>query len=156
MAGSDDRDNPVAVNVVPLVDIIFCLCVFFMCSFKFKQLEGKFDAWLPKSQGAEGEPLRRAPAEETRVALEWDRTSQKVVRRFAFRRVDDDEDLRRAIEESHAALLAQGVPDAPVTIDAGAEVPWQEVVRVVDLARAKEALEVQFAAGAAPAARARR
>ena len=41
-AAQDPSENPVAVNVVPLVDIIFCLCVFFMCSFKFKQIEGKF------------------------------------------------------------------------------------------------------------------
>ena len=28
MAGSQDRDdNPVAINVVPMVDVTFCLCV---------------------------------------------------------------------------------------------------------------------------------
>ena len=44
MAGvsvGESEENPVAINVTPLVDIIFCLCVFFMISFKFKQLEGK-------------------------------------------------------------------------------------------------------------------
>jgi len=52
MAGSQDpNENPVAINVVPMVDVIFCLCVFFMCSFKFKQIEGKFDSWLPKDKG---------------------------------------------------------------------------------------------------------
>ena len=40
--GGDQADNPVAINVVPMVDVIFCLCVFFMCSFKFKQLEGNW------------------------------------------------------------------------------------------------------------------
>ncbi|KAF0241790.1 MAG: hypothetical protein FD180_4260 [Planctomycetota bacterium] len=46
--GSAGEDNPVALNVAPMVDIIFCLCIFFMCSFHFKQLEGKFESWLPK------------------------------------------------------------------------------------------------------------
>jgi biopolymer transport protein ExbD len=59
----------VAINVVPMVDVIFCLCVFFMCSMKFKQLEGKFDSWLPKDKGAGGTP---AEIQETRVALFWD------------------------------------------------------------------------------------
>ena len=56
MAGSHDPDdNPVAINVVPMVDVIFCLCVFFMCSFKFKAIEGKFDSWLPRDKGL-GDP----------------------------------------------------------------------------------------------------
>ena len=49
--GSAGEDNPVALNVAPMVDIIFCLCIFFMCSFHFKQLEGKFESWLPKGHG---------------------------------------------------------------------------------------------------------
>ena len=46
--GGEAEDNPLPINVVPMVDIIFCLCVFFMCSFKFRETEGKFDSWLPK------------------------------------------------------------------------------------------------------------
>ena len=39
MAGGGNQDeNPVAINVVAMVDIIFCLCLFFMCSLKFKPL----------------------------------------------------------------------------------------------------------------------
>ena len=44
-------DNPVEINVTAMVDVIFCLCIFFMCSFHFKQLEGKIDTWLPKDRG---------------------------------------------------------------------------------------------------------
>ena len=31
--GGAGEDNPVSLNVAPMVDIIFCLCIFFMCSF---------------------------------------------------------------------------------------------------------------------------
>ena len=52
MAGGGNQDeNPVAINVVAMVDIIFCLCLFFMCSLKFKPLDAKFDSWLPKDKG---------------------------------------------------------------------------------------------------------
>ena len=55
MAGTqnigESSDNPVAVNVVAMVDVIFCLCIFFMCSFHFKQIEGKIDSHLPKDRG---------------------------------------------------------------------------------------------------------
>ena len=51
MGGSQNigeaSDNPVEINVTAMVDVIFCLCIFFMCSFHFKQLEGKIDTWLP-------------------------------------------------------------------------------------------------------------
>ena len=57
MAGSSNigeaSENPVALNVTAIVDIVFCLCLFFMCSLKFKQLEGKIETWLPKDRGVE-------------------------------------------------------------------------------------------------------
>ena len=56
--GGEQGENPVAINVVPMVDVISCLCVFFMCSFKFKQLEGKFDSWLPRGRGPRARPIR--------------------------------------------------------------------------------------------------
>ena len=52
--GGSDEDNPIPLNVTPLIDIIFCLIIFFMCSFKFKQLEGMFDSWLPRDKGVSG------------------------------------------------------------------------------------------------------
>jgi biopolymer transport protein ExbD len=52
-----EGDSPVAINVTPLVDIIFCLCVFFMISFRFKQIEGRFDAWLPRTTGVGPGPV---------------------------------------------------------------------------------------------------
>lgn len=47
MAASASDDNPVGINVTAMVDIIFCLCLFFMCSMHFKQIEGKLESWLP-------------------------------------------------------------------------------------------------------------
>ena len=42
MAGSSSpEDNPVGINVTALVDVIFCHCLFFMCSLHFKQV-GRF------------------------------------------------------------------------------------------------------------------
>ena len=69
MAGSQDpNDNPVAINVVPMVDVIFCLCVFFMCSMKFKEMEGKFDSWLPKDKG-QATPMSEVMAEMSRKSF---------------------------------------------------------------------------------------
>ena len=71
--GGGDEENPVPVNCVALIDIIFCLCIFFMCSFHFKQLEGKVDAWLPKDKGPNPAPVDLKPVlEEIRVFMRWD------------------------------------------------------------------------------------
>jgi biopolymer transport protein ExbD len=150
MAGSQDpSDNPVAINVVPLVDIIFCLCVFFMCSFKFRQLEGKFETWLPKTgHDSPGDPAN--PLTEMRVAIFWDPTTSTVSRKFGVRTIDDDADLAAAIVGARDAWRDRGVPDAPLTIDADVRVPWEVVTNVVNVAKRAEIARIQFALGAAP------
>ena len=150
MAGSQDpNDNPVAINVVPLVDIIFCLCVFFMCSFKFRQLEGKFDSWLPKDKGSEGLPSLDLIS-EVRVALLWDENTQTMTRKMGVRSIADDDELQRSIKEAHDAWVTKGKPDAPVTIDADARIPWSEVITVVNIIKRNGIEKIEFAMGAPP------
>lgn len=151
MAGSQDpNDNPMAINVVPLVDIIFCLCVFFMCSFKFRQLEGKFDSWLPRDKGSEGLPSLDLIS-EVRVALTWEEATQSIRRKMTVREFPNDEDLQKAIAEAHQAWVTKGKPDAPVTIDADARIPWNEVVKVVNIIKRCNIEKIEFAMGAPPA-----
>jgi biopolymer transport protein ExbD len=151
MAGSQDpNDNPVAINVVPLVDIIFCLCVFFMCSFKFRQMEGKFDSWLPKDKGSEGLPSLELIS-EVRVAMFWNETTQAVSRKMGVREIPDDAVLQESIREAHQAWVAKGKPDAPVTIDADPKIPWDEVIKVVNIVKRCGIDKIEFAMGAPPA-----
>ncbi len=150
MAGSQDpNENPVAINVVPLVDIIFCLCVFFMCSFKFRQLEGKFDSWLPRDKGAEGLPSIDLIT-EVRVALLWDENTHTMTRKMGVRAIPDDVDLEKSIREAHAAWVQKGKPDAPVTIDGDVHIPWNEVVNVVNIVKRCQIDKIEFAMGAPP------
>ncbi|MSR63963.1 MAG: biopolymer transporter ExbD [Planctomycetes bacterium] len=149
MAGSsmgDDADNPIAINVTPLVDIIFCLCVFFMISFKFKQLEGKFDTWLPKNKGFEGMPLK-AVIQEIRVALFWNENST-VTRKFGTRIVPEDDVLQKLISDSFADFKRLNNPDVGLTIDADVRVPWEAIVNVMNTGKKAGLNKVEFAAGA--------
>ena len=147
MAGSQDpNDNPVSIQVVPMVDIIFCLCVFFMCSFKFKQLEGKFETWLPKDKGMEGMPLK-AVIQEIRVALFWS-TENEVVRKFGTRIVPDDGQLEKLISDSYQDYKRLNNPDVGLTVDSDTRVPWEAVIRVVDIGKKAGVSKVEFAAGA--------
>lgn len=148
MAGSQDpNENPVGINVVPMVDVIFCLCIFFMCSMKFKELEGKFESWLPKNKGQEQPMQQDTPIEEIRVAMFWDKTRNVTVRVFGKGQIRDDVHLQGLIRDAYADAVRIGKPDHPVIIDAEGMVPWGEVVNVVNLAKREKVEKIEFAAG---------
>ena len=152
MAGvsvGESEENPVNINVTPLVDIIFCLCVFFMISFKFKQLEGKFETWLPKGKGYEGMPLK-AVIEEIRVALFWDESNSKSIRKIGTRVVPEDDQLQQLITESYADFKRLNKPDIGLTIDADVRVPWSDIIDVMNVGKKAGLSKVEFAAGAPP------
>ena len=147
MAGTQDpNENPVGINVVPMVDVIFCLCVFFMCSMKFKELEGKFESWLPKDKG-QSTPIQDMAIEEIRVALFWDDASKTVIRQFGKTIIRDDNQLQALIRDSYADRVRLGRPETPVIVDAAEMVPWREVVNVVNLSKREGVDKIEFAAG---------
>ena len=155
MAGvsvGESEENPVAINVTALVDIIFCLCVFFMISFKFKQLEGKFESWLPKGKGVGGVGADSSILEEVRVAMTWDEALQKTIRQFRNRKVETDDELSLLIKEGHDDWVRMNKPETPVTIDAEPKVPWDDVINVVNLCKRIQIDKIEFALGLPPPA----
>ena len=148
MAGSQDpNENPVGINVVPMVDVIFCLCVFFMCSMKFKELEGKFESWLPKDKGQSQPMTDNMPIEEIRVALFYDPNTKETTRQFGKTMIRDDAQLQLLIKEQYEGRVRLGRPETPVIIDAAELVPWKHVVNVVNLAKREGVDKIEFAAG---------
>ena len=150
MAGvsvGESPENPVAINVTAMVDVIFCLCIFFMCSLHFRDVEGRFATWLPK-RGID--PGIGAPSVEMRVAMVWDEALQRTVRSFGRRIVPDVEELQALIAESHADLLSVGQPNAPLTIDADVRVPWHDVMDVINIGQREDIAKIEFALGALP------
>ena len=151
MAGtaSDDEENPVVVNVVPLIDILFCICIFFFCTFHFKELEGKIESWLPKDKGF-GRGCRIIEMEEVRVMLKWDEVNKATTRQMGSTYYPDDIQLYNAILVSYEDLKRTGEKDASVIIDAGEpegrKVPWQDVITVMDLCKNGNINKIEFAA----------
>jgi len=139
-------DNPVGINITAMVDIIFCLCLFFMCSLHFKQVEGKVDAWMPTKHGVNAGLIKPQP-EEVRIFMRWDPSTGHVIRKVNNRiPAADDAELMGAVKsnlQDHAKL---GHLEVPVLLDATEDVPWQEVVHVVDLAKLEKISRIEFAA----------
>src|SRR5262245_7168335 len=126
MAGSTVEDNPVGINVTPMVDVIFCLCLFFMCSLHFKQLEGKIDSWLPREHGNKTTAARQVILEEIRLLLRLDPATGQVTRRVGSRApARDDADLAATIRLMADDHRRVGRCEVPVVIDSTSDVPWK-------------------------------
>jgi len=152
MAGTstpgEESDNPVYINVVPLVDVIFCLCVFFFCSFHFRQLEGKMESWLPKDKGVKATPVDDIRLEEIRVFLRYTDTGDAataITRAVGPKQVTSDAGLQQELVQlkNHYANVGKGSP--PVIIEADPQVPWKDVVNVMSLARLVGLEKLEFA-----------
>lgn len=150
MGGSQNigeaSDNPVEINVTAMVDVIFCLCIFFMCSFHFKQLEGKVDAWLPKDDRGNqvGRP-KEIIFEEIRVFMRWDPQANATIRKVVRTPVSCDAELMDAIRAMKGDYERAGKTLFPVIIDATPDVPWTDVVHVLDLCKADKLTSIEFA-----------
>ncbi len=150
MSGSveigEESENPVAINAVALVDVIFCLCVFFMCSFHFKQVEGKIETWMPKDR--DGVPgIDKPILEEIRVVVRRDTESGGTTRQLGGRPpVRDDAELQTGLQAHADDYRKAGRTRIPVLIDAAADVPWTDVVHLIDVCRGVGLPEVEFTA----------
>ncbi len=144
--GGTDEDNPVPVNVVPLIDVLFCLIVFFMCSFKFKQLEGKIESWLPKDKGVHSGTVTNPVLEEIRVIMSFDKEERRTIRKVNARTVESDEELESLLVASNEDFLRLGKTEVPIIIDAEKFVPWRDVINVMNICKKNDLKKIEFAA----------
>ncbi|MCH7890992.1 MAG: biopolymer transporter ExbD [Gemmatimonadetes bacterium] len=66
------------IDLTPMIDVVFLLLIFFMCTLKFKTLEGKLAAYLPKDVGvntSEAEPKEKV---EIRLTVKLPGTKMSV------------------------------------------------------------------------------
>ena len=63
-----EETKPDALNMTPMIDIVFQLLIFFMLSMHFKEVEGKLLSQLPKNKGPDSRPAPFDPR-EVRVVL---------------------------------------------------------------------------------------
>lgn len=143
--GGESVDNPVGINVVPMVDVIFCLCVFFMCSFQLQGREGRFEAWLPKDQGT-GPSVPGEPR-ELRVALFWDEHAGLASIRYGSRALDGLSELEPMLRSARDDYRRLGVEQVPLVLDGDPRVPWNDVLGVVNVGRRLDIETIRFASG---------
>lgn len=147
-----------------MIDVTFLLLVFFVCTIRFKTLEGKLSAYLPEDVGGNPEQVDPVDAVDVVVAVveagvrknlrdegvwhagdagnprfRW--VGREVEFRVGPLRFTEVDALRRRLAELHRAD-----PGRPVTIDARAGTVTADVVTALDAAVAARFEEIRFAA----------
>lgn len=149
------------LEMTPMIDVTFLLMIFFMCTLKFKTLEGKLAAYLPKDVGVnttEAEPIEkveivlRVKQEGTKLdprgMAPW---SGKPGSRFSY---GTDRVIEYQIGPSSTTDLSklqdrlkvihQNDDKRPATIDARKGTVYADVVKVLDAALIAGFAEVTF------------
>ncbi len=115
------REEP-AVNLTPLIDVVFLLLIFFMVTTTFRE-ESEIQINLPQ---ASNEPVERV-AQALEITI--DRDGRFFVNQQALINTQLDT-LKRALRESKSDAENQ-----PVIVSADAKAPHQAVVMAMDAAR---------------------
>jgi len=64
------------LEMTPMIDVTFLLLIFFMCTIKFKTLEGKLEAFLPKDVGVNSSDA--PPKEKIDIVIKSVKPGQKI------------------------------------------------------------------------------
>ncbi len=155
------------MEMTPMIDVTFLLLIFFICTLKFKTLEGKLAAYLPKDVGvnqSDAEPVEKVeiilrvikegnkmlPVREGKPTEAWDPVNHEG-KRYVYdntrvveyavgpRKTRDLDELQERLGQ-----LIKADKERPATIDARKGVVYEDVVEVLDCAMNVEFKEVTF------------
>jgi len=74
------NDEKCELEMTPMIDVTFLLLIFFMCTLKFKILEGKLGAYLPKDVGVN--PQDAEPVEKVDIRIDVKNAGNKMVEEY--------------------------------------------------------------------------
>ena len=150
----DIAEEEYKMEMTPMIDVTFLLLIFFLCTIKFKVLEGKLSAYLPKDVGV-NQSEAEEPKEKIEITIKVDAPGQQVYasglergqtwqgekdRRFEFvgrklsyaigpRKTKKLEDIGKWLTD-----LYRKDPERPSTIDCRPGTVYGDMVPVLDAA----------------------
>jgi len=160
--------DEVELEMTPMIDVVFLLLIFFMCTLKFKTLEGKLSAYLPKDVGVnqmDAEPIEKVEilmrVKEAGKKLRPDGTTytsddEAQRRRFIYddtreveysvgpRKTRDITELGRRLRKIFKDRVAMGQERVPVSIDPRPGTVYSDVVKVLDAAIEADFRDITF------------
>lgn len=133
--------------MTPMIDVIFQLMIFFMCSLHFKSLEGKLFSYLPRDKGMSSTSVTDPILEEVRIKLAYSESAPLLTKIKVGEAVIPDWDALLKKMESLAPTLVTSSGDIiPVKIDADEMIPTQSVVSALNICKKAGVQKTEFAA----------
>jgi biopolymer transport protein ExbD len=138
-------------NMTPMIDVVFQLLVFFLVSMKFKTLDMKLEAFLPKDIGPS--PIQTHPEDRVKLTARLDRPASGQARIKLDGRILGNTDdpaawqrLDTIVRDVRARYVANGGDPSVVEaeVDAVPLVATGLVVRTIDAFAAAEIEHVRF------------
>jgi biopolymer transport protein ExbD len=148
------KENEPRMDMTPMIDVTFQLLIFFMCTIKFKTLEGKLSAYLPKDVGVNTTDAEPKEKVDIIIRVRKEGTKMHPMKDIAWSgdgpfRYGDDRVLEFQVgpkkyssaQELNARLkdLFQADPERGATIDSLPGTVYEDVVAVLD-----QAIDAQF------------
>lgn len=137
----DNESKPMSLNMTPMIDVIFLLLIFFVCTAGFDRPEELLatDLSLP---GVNAQIIERKPDDDfdpvtVRIANE----NGRIRWRLEFRECESSEELLNGFR-----TLSATKRDVPVIIDCDGNVPVEYIIDALDAARSVGLQRIQFAA----------
>ena len=159
-----DRRSETRIDMTPMIDVVFQLLVFFMCTIQFRTLEGRLSAYLPKGVGqdpGEAESLERVTlaihvrTPGTKLEPRGDRPwsgqgpfrfgpDRSVVYRVGPREVRGMPALTERLRELRARLPERGLTIDARTAPSGPAPVYSDLIGALDCALAAGFEDIRF------------
>lgn len=146
---------PVRLNMTPMIDVVFQLIVFFLCSMEFKSLDWKVETALPKDRGPLSHPIHVDEVPKLTITLRNVAGGATVVKAGgrSLGRLAESETPAVVAAVRGLALAAieraggrAGATEAGLLceIDAGPRVPTGDVLTIADVFAEVKAPKITF------------
>ena len=125
-----------------MIDVVFLLLIFFMCASKFRTLEQRLDAYLPKDKGPQQTTTIVKQLDEITIYVDGVPGYELLVPQFRIKnwKTNNPDELA-----GHLAQLGT-VGDMPVVINGEQNCPFKHVMTALDACARAKLTKVEFRA----------
>lgn len=143
------RPDRLDVKMTPMIDVVFLLLVFFVCTASFRPLEQLLPTNLSLPGGVASEIVLDPWEQELEeVVIKLTRQGDTLVWTINNNHQCQQIEQVAAVLKALSAVTAGPGPQVPVVLDVAGVIPMESVIDLYDLCRALGYDRIQFAASA--------
>jgi len=135
-----DKQDTMEMNLVPMIDIIFNLLVFFILSSEMASLDHIANLKLPMASEAKPEDKR-----PDRMVINVDGNSNIIIGGRTMKSLNDLSRVLAAAKRTADAEQRRGNASQPILINADRNVPWQKIQDIMETAAKHKLSQLSFA-----------